>query len=132
MAVNSKYRVIQSYNDGSGWMVERGAIDLDLIQKEIIEWQTRNFGDGPPSHPLLGMVEEIGELCHSVLKREQGIRGTAEEHIANERDSIGDLFVYALAYCAKRGWKASDILEETWLHVQQRDWKKDPTRGVVG
>jgi NTP pyrophosphatase (non-canonical NTP hydrolase) len=127
------------------------ALQLDQIQAEIIEWQTRNFGEGPAVHPLMGMAEETGELAgalsneshqalayflgqlfHSVLKDEQNIRGSHDEHMAKAKDALGDWAVYAMAYCAKRGWKFSDIVEETWLHVQKRDWKTDPQKGVVG
>ena len=83
-------------------------MDLDDLQRDVGHWARENFGDQPPSYPLVGAAEEIGELseeylrlyssdpnsigfdqqiflalelqaavgrmCHSILKRTQGIR----------------------------------------------------------
>lgn len=123
-------------------------VDLEAVQEEIIEWQTHNFGPGPAVHPLMGMAEETGELAgalssephqalayflgqlfHSVLKDEQGIRGTHEEHMEAAKDAIGDWAVYAMAYCAKRGWSFQEIVMGTWESVSERDWIKYPKNG---
>lgn len=83
-------------------------VNIPQTQEEVAEWAQRNFGDTPSYRPLLGMIEELGEICakfsniadeqdipshillrtmayvgkmcHHQLKSEQGIRGTAEEH----------------------------------------------------
>lgn len=111
---------------------------LKQTQAEIIEWSTRNFGECPNSTiPLrissfLGMVEEIGELAHHVLKMGQNIRGSREVHLAGVVDSIADLLVFTLDFCARNGMDAEDILSEVWSKVKQRDWKKDSVRGGEG
>lgn len=56
-------------------------INLLEFQKEQMKWRQKNFGDtyGSGYRPLLGIVEEVGELSHAHLKKEQGIR-TNENH----------------------------------------------------
>ena len=67
-------------------------MNLRILQKKLIPWRRRNFGGAVQSwQPLLGMVEEIGELSHAYLKRKQGIRGTKKEHEAAIKDSLADL-----------------------------------------
>ncbi len=44
------------------------------IQAEVRVWSQRNFQNAVPEHSWLGMLEELGELSHAILKRQQGIR----------------------------------------------------------
>lgn len=105
-------------------------IDLANIQQKNLAWTRHNFPNAKPHQPLLGMVEEVGELSHAHLKMEQGIRGDREEHIAASRDAIGDILIFMLHYCNLRGWSLEDILIETAAHVHKRDWIKYPKTGV--
>ena len=100
------------------------------LQQEQKEWADRNFPNSKNYHPLLGVVEEVGELSHSHLKREQGIRGTEEEHIEEARDAIGDIVIYLSDYCSRMGFDFQEIMEDTWNHVKQRDWQKNPEKGT--
>ena len=106
------------------------------IQDEIVEWSHRNFGQVPNDQiplrisSLLGMVEEMGELAHAVLKWTQGIRGTPEEHQEAIRDSIADLLVFTLDFCGRNGMDAQQLLEDVWPKVKQRDWKNNAVTGV--
>ena len=75
------------------------------------------------------MVEELGELSHGLLKQEQSIRGTFEEHELKIKDSIADLFIFAADFCNARGYNLEEILEETWNSVRTRDWVKYPKNG---
>ena len=68
------------------------------LQESLYDWQKYNFGDQDNDRILLGICEEIGELCHAQLKGEQGIRGTAEEHNAAMKDAVGDIMIYLLNY----------------------------------
>jgi len=55
---------------------------VNLMQRALAAWQERNFGQTGTCKPewcLAGMVEELGELAHLLLKRRQGIRGVKEE-----------------------------------------------------
>lgn len=68
------------------------------LQKELYRWQIWNFGEQEAERVILGICEETGELCHSLLKSLQGIRGTPEEHDSNMRDAIGDIMIYSINY----------------------------------
>ena len=97
------------------------------IQGEVKEWSDRNFGeDAPADHKLLGIVEEVGELCHAVLKRKQSIRGDQDKHIMEERDALGDIMIFMMDYCNRRGIILEHVLIQTWDKVKERDWKSDP------
>ena len=101
---------------------------LSEIQGEVGAWSKQNFGDQDPINPLLGVVEEVGELCHAVLKSRQRIRLM---DIEDEKDAIGDVLIYLLDYCHRRNFAAISILNETWGKVSKRDWKKNPINGEV-
>jgi NTP pyrophosphatase (non-canonical NTP hydrolase) len=127
--------------------------DFRRLQNEVQEWVTRNFGDSPAHRPLLGVAEEVGELAlehmqhletiflglvrstgelaHSQLKQEQGVRGTAAEHEELARDAVADIVVFLAAYCTARGFDFQEIVETTWTKVRQRDWKRNPKTGVA-
>ena len=102
---------------------------LQEIQNGVFEWSRRNFGDQPSHRPLLGLVEEVGELCHAHLKREQGIR-TNEDHVLQQIDAIGDIMIYLLDYCGREGISLEAALEETWAEVSKRDWRNKKETGV--
>jgi len=72
-------------------------MDWDLLVHERNVWVEHNFPDSPsPDGSILGIIEELGELCHAALKAGQGIRGSKEQHIEDAKDAIGDLTVYLL------------------------------------
>ena len=102
---------------------------LNRIQEEHRVWTDYNFPDAPDYHSLIGAMEEMGELCHAWLKREQGIRGNGHEEKA--RDAIGDIILYLLHFCSRNGWQMSDIIQETWDGVKVRDWKANPETGGI-
>ncbi len=98
---------------------------LSDIQEEMKPWLRHNFGDRPAWQPLLGLMEELGELSHAFLKREQGIR-TAEDHDAAIRDGVADILIYLMDFCNAEGINLATALRETWARVKQRDWKANP------
>ena len=71
---------------------------LQQIQLEVATWATSNFPNRKDYQPLLGIIEELGELCHAHLKAEQGIR-TNEDHKEKKLDACGDIIIYLLDYC---------------------------------
>jgi len=77
---------------------------LQTLQNEQAVWSEKNFGEQPPTAPLLGLIEEVGELAHAVLKRNQGIR-TGENHIEQMKDAIGDIVIYAADYATRQGFQ---------------------------
>lgn len=69
-------------------------IDWEQYIEERTEWVEKNFPPDTPSHSMLGVIEEMGELSHSYLKNIQGIRGDEEKHILDMKDAVGDMTVY--------------------------------------
>lgn len=112
----------------------RPELSLKQFQKELAEWLMQQpFGPGQPPHePLLGIVEEVGELAHAHLKEAQGIRGTSKELQAKGKDAIGDILVYAAGYCITRGWSLQECLELAWGVVKKRNWAQDSSNGRAG
>lgn len=96
---------------------------LDEIQSEVASWAKQNFPDAEPWEPLVGAVEELGELAHAHLKLHQNIR-MDEDHGAAKIDALGDIVVYLLHYCHLADLSLEDCLEEAWREVSQRDWRE--------
>ena len=101
---------------------------LKAIQDEVGVWADKNFGKQAAYKPLLGIVEELGELTHAQLKMEQGIR-INEDHTEAAKDAIGDLMVYLMHYCYVRGFNIEEIIEMVWEEVSQRNWNKNKEIG---
>ena len=103
------------------------------LQRRLSEWQDRNFDPVEPGiralQLTLGVCEEAGELSHTILKRDQGIRGTREEHDADARDAIADVVIYAMNLCSNEGWDFETIVRETAEKVMLRDWQKNRENG---
>lgn len=72
--------------------------EVELIQ-EVGLWASYNFGRKRASH--LGMLEEIGEATHCVLKRFQGIRGfdNHNKFIEKFSDALADTIIYLADWC---------------------------------
>ena len=98
------------------------------LQAQVGHWSLKNFGEDPPVWKFVGMVEEVGELAHALLKKKQGIRIT-EDHEAKAKDAVGDLLVYTADFCARMGYDMQAIIEKVWAKVSKRDWKADPSKG---
>ncbi len=94
---------------------------------DFVEWVKHNFPTARPYQPLLGIMEEVGELCHEHLKAEQDIRNPSPD---KARDAIGDIYIFLNHYCYLMGWSLDKIIVETWAEVKKRDWKKFPKDGI--
>ena len=74
------------------------------IQKDIFNWFVCNFAKDESGNDIgkdillaqqtVGMIEEIGELSHSILKLQQGIRKN-ENHLELLEDSVGDIIIFS-------------------------------------
>ena len=109
-------------------MSERSLRDVQIEQRP---WVARNFGDDRPAyHPLLGAVEELGELAHAHLKHEQKIRGMSQyEFETKAADALGDIVIYLCDYASAMGFDLQDVVLQTWESVKKRDWVADPHLG---
>ena len=104
-------------------------MNLYELQAEHMEWLEKNFPQQQGHDPLLGIVEEVGELAHAHLKASQGIRGTFDELRAEAFDAIGDIVIYLASYCNSNGYDLHNAVEHTWYKVKERDWQKYPQDG---
>jgi NTP pyrophosphatase (non-canonical NTP hydrolase) len=107
--------------------------DLSLgdVQKSQKPWVKHNFGNRPSWMPLIGVMEELGELAHAFLKKAQGIRGTAKEHDLAIKDAVADIVIFLCDFCSSQGIDLEREVIETWAKVKTRDWKKDKKMGVT-
>ena len=99
---------------------------LGKIQDEVKEWTDRNFPYGEWWQSLLGVGEEVGELNHALLKQHQGIRALDEDLEDEARDAVGDIVIYLMDLCNRRGWDLEKIIALTWDLDKARDWKNNP------
>ena len=103
---------------------------IDLKQVELKKWQDENFGKHPDDalRFTLGMSEEVGEVCHHVLKGTQGIRGGVKginkEEVA---DGVADILIYGLQLLSELGMDAEAEISAVITKVLKRDWVKHPT-----
>lgn len=102
---------------------------LTEIQAEMKPWVLHNFGDRPAWQPLLGAVEEVGELSHAFLKKSQGIR-VNEDHDEAMKDAVADTVIYLMDFCNVQGYSLHQLVHETWEKVGKRDWKKNAATGA--
>lgn len=96
-------------------------MDWTRIQKEQREWAERNFGPRNVQDPLMGLIEETGELAHALLKRRQNIRGEEAEHIAAARDAVGDVTIYLLDYCTARDLAVGPVVDAAYARNPYRE-----------
>lgn len=103
-------------------------IDLNGYQRQINEWQDRNFGPQTTETMVLGMMEEIGEVARYLVKRRNRIRSEVSQP-GTVPHEIGDVIVFALQVLTNEGWEAERVLGETFERVLARDWKLNPENG---
>lgn len=101
-------------------------MDVRSLQDEHRAWLQHNFPNQDPNDALLGVVEEVGEFAHAVLKRKQGIRTVNDNAV---RDAIGDIFIYLMSYCNTNNLSLAECIEDAWLQVSERDWVAYPKTG---
>ena len=104
-------------------------MNLKKLQDEVSMWSRMNFQDQPSYRPLLGIAEEVGELCHAHLKAEQDIRGSEQSHFDAKCDAVGDIIIYLADYCSREGIDLEMALTLTWDSVKERDWIKNKENG---
>lgn len=104
----------------------RPTMDLHSLQREVGEWSRKNFGNQPSTNPLLGVAEEVGELCHAHLKNLQGIRMSPAEARLKKMDAIGDILVYLADYCEREAILLEEAAYTAWDGVRKRNWVENP------
>ena len=110
--------------------MDKGTFNFRVLQLEVREWASRNFPNAEPWEPLMGAVEELGELAHAHLKEHQGIR-TDENHKEAKEDAVGDILIYLADYCWRNGISMAGTIYETWQKVKKRDWIGNTKSGHI-
>jgi NTP pyrophosphatase (non-canonical NTP hydrolase) len=103
---------------------------LARVQRESGEWRRAAYPD-TATGPLqaLGMAEEVGEVCHAVLKNVQQIRGyDTEKTRAEVGDGLADVIIYACGVADYYGVDLDAELARVWNHVRDRNI----TQGSMG
>jgi hypothetical protein len=91
------------------------------LVNEVGAWAAKNF---PASDPWMGMVEELGEATHALLKRKQGIRGYDNPIFFKEEfaDALGDFTIFAAHwFYLHQNAKVMDYA----LEVPRTKWPED-------
>jgi NTP pyrophosphatase (non-canonical NTP hydrolase) len=108
-------------------------VNLSDLQEEHKDWLEHNFPGQRQHEPLLGLMEEVGELAHAHLKHEQGIRGLADQDLAytKKKDAVGDIVIYLASYCTANHIDLEQAVGLAWHEVKNRDWIEHPEKGVA-
>lgn len=79
-------------------MLTLSAERLNKLSQEVGKWADKNFKVYAPD---LGMIEELGEAVHCILKRRQGIRGMKDDSVflPKLKDALADYMIYMMHYC---------------------------------
>lgn len=91
--------------------------NFETLQREVGVWSEQNFGDQPAVNPLLGVVEEFGELIDQIETHE----GVTE----HELDCVGDVLVYLADFCHRQGFDYQAVANKGLPSAEQYD----PLRG---
>jgi len=105
-------------------------MELSELQREHDEWITTNFGEPQLLEAALVVAEEVGELCHHIVKMEQGIRGSREFHTAAIADAVGDIVIALAGVPTALNMDYAESVQTAWDEVKQRDWTKHRGDGV--
>jgi NTP pyrophosphatase (non-canonical NTP hydrolase) len=103
---------------------------LREVQQARDAWEADNFPNMDAMRALLGVTEEVGEMAHAMLKRDQGIRGTHEEHTEAVKDAAADIVIYLMSVARFEGFDLEQQVIDTWNKVvSKRNWKDNPHDG---
>lgn len=109
------------------------AISLQDVQETTAIWRNVNFPNATAEEQFMGMVEELGELSHAILKNKQGIRGMDDPVTfrAAVMDAVGDLMIFTAGFCDKMDIHLGECVSNAWAEVMERDWIAAPDDGQL-
>jgi NTP pyrophosphatase (non-canonical NTP hydrolase) len=86
---------------------------LTQLQEEHAPWVLKNFGQHPAWHPLLGMIEELGELAEAMnLMLHEPNSDNCEKHKCNIKDGLGDVIIFMSDFCNISGINLNDTINQ--------------------
>jgi NTP pyrophosphatase (non-canonical NTP hydrolase) len=106
-----------------------GRLDLVRFQNEVGVWSDRNFPNSTPTLTVLGLIEELGELSHAVLKSQMGSREPDIDYKAKMRDAVGDITIFLADFCKRSRISLESCIIDAWAEVGKREFTQD--RGPV-
>jgi NTP pyrophosphatase (non-canonical NTP hydrolase) len=74
-------------------------------------------------------LRAVGSMSHSLLKLEQNIRGSRENHLSGIQNELTLIVEGLYLYCLKRNWEMLAVVQPVWEKVRERDWTKDRLQG---
>lgn len=114
-------------------------IDYAKMQIEHREWVERIYPRQKPLYPALVIVEELGELAHTVLKHMQREEYGDEERYegvswyAKMTDAVGDVVISCCSLCNALSIDfAYTMLDARTATIAQRHSAVDSLRDAVG
>lgn len=108
-------------------------MNLRELTTEHRKWLAHNFPNQTPDEAFLGVVEEVGEIAHTLLKAKQGIREHSIDtsQVFNDLvDGVGDLVIFLDGFCIGHNIDLSLAVADTWRMVKKRDWAAFPETGL--
>jgi NTP pyrophosphatase (non-canonical NTP hydrolase) len=113
-------------------------MSIELKQKELndVKWQINNFGkhEDDQDRVFQGMVEELGEMAHSLLKFKQNIYINDPESgddvkfyklQDNVADAFGDIVIYGIQLMTTCQIDAEKAISDTIIKVLKRNWREN-------
>mgnify|MGYP001620114827 FL=1 len=97
-------------------------MDMYRFQLIVKEWHNRIFGEqyGTGYRNLLGLSEEVGELCHAHLKGEQQITYSPAKVRELKMDAVGDILIFLCNYCDSQGLHIDDCADFAYKNIEGR------------
>lgn len=84
---------------------------LHQLQTELAPWTKHNFGDQPAWMPLMGVFEELGELCEAI--EACGLLLGDPRSTVDVEDAIADAVVFMGNFCNAVGFDLDAIVFQT-------------------
>ena len=103
------------------------AVSLRLMQEAVALWHYHEF---PPSDNRvtnmqqqgLVLAEEAGEVCRTIVKAAQGIRGDGDYWDAELRKEAADVLIALCAVAQQAGFDLAVAVAERWETVRRRQF----------
>lgn len=101
----------------------------EKLVERLHAWQLKNFGKPSEKLMRLGMIEEVGELAHAILKSEQGIRSGAGAFRELAIDACCDAVIFSVQCATAQG--AAPPIPIMYQTLQAVDWQEDLPHAVA-
>jgi hypothetical protein len=95
-------------------------LNWEQLIAERVEWAKYNFPGIDPQDTMFGVVEELGELCHSHIKKKSRIRNN-EDHDGKAMDAVGDLIIFLLSVMDRMMVVPANDYEPSLLYRRTQD-----------